>query len=108
MPAHRDKSPSVGEDVELKPTAAQSAPAAPSPHASNHHAKSSLASTPPAHPAATKADSQQSPAALLRALSEVYGSADAHGKFVCDFVSAWTKVMNLDRFDLPEEVRSGS
>ncbi|MEY3142099.1 MAG: hypothetical protein RLY21_592 [Planctomycetota bacterium] len=36
----------------------------------------------------------------LRALSEVYGSADAHGKFVCDFVSAWTKVMNLDRFDL--------
>jgi len=36
----------------------------------------------------------------LRALSEVYASADAHGKFVCDFVSAWTKVMNLDRFDL--------
>jgi catalase-peroxidase len=36
----------------------------------------------------------------LRALAEVYGSADAHGKFVADFVSAWTKVMNADRFDL--------
>jgi catalase-peroxidase len=36
----------------------------------------------------------------LRALSEVYGSADAGGKFVSDFVAAWTKVMNLDRFDL--------
>jgi catalase-peroxidase len=36
----------------------------------------------------------------LRALSEVYASADAKEKFVCDFVSAWTKVMNLDRFDL--------
>jgi catalase-peroxidase len=36
----------------------------------------------------------------LRALAEVYGSADAHKKFVQDFVTAWTKVMNLDRFDL--------
>jgi catalase-peroxidase len=36
----------------------------------------------------------------LRALSEVYASVDAREKFVCDFVSAWTKVMNLDRFDL--------
>ncbi len=36
----------------------------------------------------------------LRALAEVYGSADAHRKFVYDFVSAWNKVMNLDRFDL--------
>ena len=36
----------------------------------------------------------------LRAIAEVYGSADAHGKFVDDFVAAWTKVMNLDRFDL--------
>jgi len=36
----------------------------------------------------------------LRALAEVYGSADAQMKFVQDFVSAWTKVMNLDRFDL--------
>jgi catalase-peroxidase len=36
----------------------------------------------------------------LRALAEVYGSADAQGKFVRDFVAAWDKVMNLDRFDL--------
>jgi catalase-peroxidase len=36
----------------------------------------------------------------LRALAEVYGSADAKEKFVKDFVAAWTKVMNLDRFDL--------
>ena len=36
----------------------------------------------------------------LRALAEVYGSADAQEKFVHDFVAAWVKVMNLDRFDL--------
>jgi len=36
----------------------------------------------------------------LRALAEVYGSADAEKKFVADFVAAWNKVMNLDRFDL--------
>jgi catalase-peroxidase len=36
----------------------------------------------------------------LRALVEVYGSSDAQGKFVHDFVAAWNKVMNLDRFDL--------
>ncbi|MDN7606437.1 catalase/peroxidase HPI [Burkholderia multivorans] len=36
----------------------------------------------------------------LRALAEVYGSADAQPKFVHDFVAAWNKVMNLDRFDL--------
>jgi catalase-peroxidase len=36
----------------------------------------------------------------LRALCEVYAAADAHKKFVDDFVAAWTKVMNLDRFDL--------
>ncbi len=36
----------------------------------------------------------------LRALSEVYGCEDAKDKFVNDFVAAWTKVMNLDRFDL--------
>jgi catalase-peroxidase len=36
----------------------------------------------------------------LRALAEVYGSADAQEKFVKDFVAAWTKVMNADRFDL--------
>lgn len=37
----------------------------------------------------------------LRALSEVYGCSDGERKFVDDFVKAWTKVMNLDRFDLP-------
>ncbi len=36
----------------------------------------------------------------LRALAEVYGCADGQQKFVDDFVAAWTKVMNLDRFDL--------
>jgi catalase-peroxidase len=36
----------------------------------------------------------------LRALAEVYGSSDAQQNFVQDFVAAWTKVMNLDRFDL--------
>jgi catalase-peroxidase len=36
----------------------------------------------------------------LRALAEVYASADAQEKFVRDFVAAWNKVMNLDRFDL--------
>jgi catalase-peroxidase len=36
----------------------------------------------------------------LRALAEVYGCADSQQKFVNDFVAAWTKVMNLDRFDL--------
>lgn len=36
----------------------------------------------------------------LRAVAEVYGSADAQEKFVNDFVAAWNKVMNLDRFDL--------
>ena len=36
----------------------------------------------------------------LRALCEVYASADGTEKFVHDFVAAWDKVMNLDRFDL--------
>ncbi len=36
----------------------------------------------------------------LRAIAEVYGSNDAQEKFVQDFVAAWVKVMNLDRFDL--------
>ena len=39
--------------------------------------------------------------AQLRAVAEVYASSDANAKFVHDFVAAWTKVMNLDRFDLP-------
>ena len=38
--------------------------------------------------------------AQLRAIAEVYASADAKEKFVQDFVKAWVKVMNLDRFDL--------
>ena len=36
----------------------------------------------------------------LRALAEVYGCADGKERFVHDFVAAWNKVMNLDRFDL--------
>jgi len=36
----------------------------------------------------------------IRALAEVYGSLGAQEKFVYDFVAAWSKVMNLDRFDL--------
>jgi catalase-peroxidase len=36
----------------------------------------------------------------LRAIAEVYASEDAEQKFVRDFVAAWNKVMNLDRFDL--------
>jgi catalase-peroxidase len=36
----------------------------------------------------------------LRAVAEVYGCADSPGKFLHDFIAAWTKVMNLDRFDL--------
>jgi hypothetical protein len=38
--------------------------------------------------------------AQLRALAEVYGSSDAQENFVQDFVAAWNKVMNLDRFDV--------
>ena len=36
----------------------------------------------------------------LRALAEVYGCSDSREKFVNDFIAAWNKVMNLDRFDL--------
>jgi catalase-peroxidase len=42
----------------------------------------------------------------LRALAEVYGSADAKEKFVKDFVKAWTKVMNADRFDLSDQPKT--
>jgi catalase-peroxidase len=41
----------------------------------------------------------------LRALAEVYGSSDAQEKFVSDFVAAWVKVMDLDRFDLADHKR---
>jgi catalase-peroxidase len=49
---------------------------------------------------ATRADLVFGSNAELRAVAEVYGSADGQEKFVKDFVAAWTKVMNLDRFDL--------
>ncbi len=44
----------------------------------------------------------------LRAIAEVYGSSDAKKKFVNDFVAAWGKVMNLDRFDLEPALRLGA
>ena len=49
---------------------------------------------------ATVADLAFGSNSQLRALAEVYASNDAHAKFVHDFVAAWNKVMNLDRFDL--------
>ena len=49
---------------------------------------------------ATRADLVFGSHAELRAIAEVYASSDANVKFVNDFVAAWTKVMNLDRFDL--------
>jgi catalase-peroxidase len=44
----------------------------------------------------------------LRAIAEVYASQDSQDRFVSDFVAAWNKVMNLDRFDLDPQVRSGN
>jgi len=49
---------------------------------------------------ATRADLVFGSNSILRAVAEVYGSADAEKKFVADFVAAWVKVMNLDRYDL--------
>ncbi len=49
---------------------------------------------------ATRADLVFGSNSELRALSEVYGSSDANEKFARDFAAAWTKIMNLDRFDL--------
>jgi len=49
---------------------------------------------------ATRADLVFGSNAELRSIAEVYASKDAQGKFVNDFVAAWNKVMNLDRFDL--------
>lgn len=49
---------------------------------------------------ATRADLVFGSHAELRAIAEVYAASDAQGKFVNDFVAAWHKVMNLDRFDL--------
>jgi catalase-peroxidase len=48
----------------------------------------------------TRADLVFGSNSQLRALAEVYGQSDSKPKFVSDFVAAWTKVMNLDRFDL--------
>ena len=47
---------------------------------------------------ATRADLVFGSNSELRAIAEVYASADANQKFITDFVAAWTKVMNLDRF----------
>ena len=49
---------------------------------------------------ATRADLVFGSNAELRAVSEVYASADAQEKFVKDFVKVWTKITNLGRFDL--------
>ena len=49
---------------------------------------------------ATRADLIFGSNSQLRALAEVYGSSDSQQKFVDDFVAAWSKVMNLDRFDI--------
>ena len=49
---------------------------------------------------ATRADLIFGSQSQLRALAEVYGCADSKDKFVKDFVAAWAKVMNLDRYDL--------
>jgi catalase-peroxidase len=48
----------------------------------------------------TRADLVLGSNSQLRALAEVYAGSDAQEKFVRDFIAAWTKVMNLDRFDL--------
>jgi catalase-peroxidase len=49
---------------------------------------------------ATRVDLVFGSNSVLRSLAEVWGSADAHEAFVRDFVNAWTKVMNLDRYDV--------
>lgn len=56
---------------------------------------------------ASRADLVFGSHAELRAISEVYGSSDAQAKFTKDFVAAWDKVMNLDRFDLKDSASAG-
>jgi catalase-peroxidase len=56
---------------------------------------------------ATRADLVFGSHAELRAVAEVYGSADGQEKFVKDFVAAWDKVMNLDRFDITYSAHTG-
>ncbi|MBX3482946.1 catalase/peroxidase HPI [Phenylobacterium sp.] len=55
---------------------------------------------------ATRTDLAFGSNSQLRAISEVYASSDAAGTFVKDFVAAWVKVMNADRFDLPKSARA--
>ncbi|MCJ1230190.1 hypothetical protein MMC12_006862 [Toensbergia leucococca] len=55
---------------------------------------------------ATRADLVFGSHAELRAIAEVYGSADGQKRFVKDFVAAWDKVMNLDRFDLSHSAKA--
>ena len=62
--------------------------------------KGVIARPAPSSGPATRADLVFGSNAQLRAVAEVYGSSDAQGKFIADFVAAWTRVMNLDRFDL--------
>jgi hypothetical protein len=57
---------------------------------------------------ATRVDLVFGSNAQLRAFAEVYASADAKEKFVKDFVAAWSKVMNLDRFDVARSRKKGS
>lgn len=52
---------------------------------------------------ATRADLVFGSNSVLRAVAEVYASADAKQRFIADFVAAWSKVMHLDRFDLPSQ-----
>jgi catalase-peroxidase len=49
---------------------------------------------------ATRVDLVFGSNSILRSLAEVYASADSQEKFLQDFAAAWTKVMDLDRFDL--------
>jgi catalase-peroxidase len=56
---------------------------------------------------ATAADLVFGAHSQLRALAEVYACDDAKEKFVRDFVAAWHKVMNLDRYDLLDRVKAG-
>ncbi|WP_293679020.1 catalase/peroxidase HPI [uncultured Phenylobacterium sp.] len=57
---------------------------------------------------ATRTDLAFGSNSQLRAISEVYAARDGAEKFVADFVAAWTKVMNADRFDLPRARRRGA
>lgn len=54
---------------------------------------------------ATRVDLVFGSNSILRALAEVYGTADGQKKFIHDFIAAWDKVMNLDRFDLHASLR---